>query len=366
MFEYGYYGNENELNNYFENGSNFQENNINFLPNAQAFPKNFIIFNDDGKTVKENQNNYMLNNYYFINKLGTENNLLEKEEKSTFFKSKPDKEEIKVNEEPTYYSIHNILDLLDDDKFLNIRNKILSYKKYNNIPSEIEFSKKKKNNSENEEQNLCILIKKQKEENPLKTKRGRQKNNEMNTDEHDNMSPDNIIKKIKGKIFHYLIDFINNVINKKEYKLLKLDYTIINRLNREKDLEYLKMSLKDLSSKDISSKNFKGSKKDYNKKLIDYILKYEADITIQFMLNMTLGDWLDIYTLKKSVKQIVEKYDCLEQNIDCEKIEKSFIGIEILLNEICDKNAGEYFILFVFYLYNYERWFYIKNGRKRG
>ena len=371
MFGEGCDGNENEYIN-FENANNLQDNIICFSPNAQEncqeFPKDFIGFNGEEKYGKENQNkNFILYNYYYlINKPGTKNIFLEKEEKSTFFKSKPIKEEdSKDNEEPTYYSMHNILDLFYDDKFIKIRNKILSFKNYNIIPSETEFSKEKKKNKENGDNNLCILIKKQKEENPLKLKRGRQKNNELNTDEHDKMCADNIIKKIKAKIFHYPVDFLNNLINKKEYTLLRLDYSIINRLNKEQDLQYLRMSLKDLLSKDISPRYFKTPQKDYNKRQIENILKYEADITIQFALNMTLRDWLDIFTLKKSVKQIIEKYDCLEQNIDCEKIEKSFPAIEQLLNEICDKNSGEYFILYVFYLYNYERWFCIKHGRKR-
>ena len=364
MFSEGSDGNENEyINNFYENNRYIIEDNNSYFLQNQTFQKNYFISNG-----KENQNNNYLLDIYLLNKPLTDN-ILEKEEKSTSFKSKPIKEECKENEEPTYYSINNILDLLYDDKFLKIRNTIKSNENYNNIPSELEFSKEKKKYLDNEDNNLCVLIKKQKEENQLKKKRGRTKNNKLNIDEHDKMSPDNIIKKIKAKIFNYSIVFLNNLINIKEYKLLKLDYSIINRLNKEKDLQYLKMSLKDLLSKDVSSKFFNNSSKDkdkdYNKNQIKDILKNEADKTIQFAFNMTLGDWLDIFTLKKSVKQIVEKYDYLEKNIDCDKIEKSFPEIGHLLNEINDKNSIEYFTCFVFYLYNYERWFYIKHGRKR-
>ena len=271
----------------------------------------------------------------------------------------------KESEEPIYHSLDDILDILSDDKFINIRNKILSNKNTNLIPNEIEFSRDKKKNCGKDGKNIYILIKNKKEENQLKIKRGRKGNNINNNEEHSKMCPDNIIKKIKAKLFQYIIDSINNLVNKKENILLNLDYQFIDRLNREQDLKFLKMTLKELLSKDISPKYYPKAGKDYNKNEIEYILKYEADSTIKFVFNITFADWLDIFTLKKTVRQIIEKYNCLEQTIDCQIIERSFIDIKELLNKISDKNTEEYFVLFVFYLYNYERWFYIKHGRNR-
>ena len=347
-----------------ESEINLKENNIQLSQAFQDFLNNNNFINEEEKDLKENENMEYYH-YYLLDKQENGNNILEKKEKLTFFKLNTNKEESKENKEPIYYSINAIINILSDDKFIKIRNKILSNKNFNFIPNEIEFSKEKKKYFGNDDKNLYILIENKKEDNKLKLKRGRKTNKINNIKEHSKMCPDNIIKKIKAKLFQYVIDSINNLLNKKENILLKLDYRFINRLNREQDLKYLKMTLKDLLSKDISPKYFPISGKDYNKNKIEYILKYEANDTIKFIFSITLADWLDIFTLKKTVRQIVEKYDCFEENIDYAKIKKSFIGIEQLLNKISDNNSEEYFTLFVFYIYNYERWFYIKHGRSR-
>ena len=359
--------------NYEENKNEFEDC-ISQLSEINSFPptlpdfikyKNINGINDEEEIDKENHQYMEDYHYYLLGKSENGNNILEKEDKMTSSKSNPIKEESKKNEEPIYYSIDNILDILSDDKFHKFRNILLTNKNSNHIPNEIELSKEKKQKTRNDNKKITILIKNQKEENQLKKKRGRKGNNINNSKEHGKMGPDNIIKKIKAKLFQYIIDSINNLVNKKENILLNLDYQFIDRLNREQDLKYLKMTLKELLSKDISPKYYPKAGKDYNKNKIEYILKYEADSTIEFVFNINFADWLDIFTLKKTVRQIVEKYNCLEQNIDCQKIERSFIDIEELLNKISDKNTEEYFALFVFYLYNYERWFYIKHGRNR-
>lgn len=61
------------------------------------------------------------------------------------------------------------------------------------------------------------------------------------------MKPDNIIKKLKGKIFEYAILFLNKILNRTNdnEKLLNLNYQkYINRLNREEELKYINMKLK--------------------------------------------------------------------------------------------------------------------------
>ena len=202
-------------------------------------------------------------------------------------------------------------------------------------------------------------------------KRGRKTNNIQKEGIHDKMHSDNIIKKLKAKLFDYALNFLNNIISKGngeyEKKLLKLDYKYINRLNREQDLKFLNMSLKNLFSKEISGK-YSTKLKDFNKKYIKYILeKGKDDDTISFVFKkMTFGDWLNIFTHKKSVIELITEYDCLDKKIDIERIEKSIYGVDELLYKIMDKNDEEYLTPFIFLLYNYERWFYVKKGRNRG
>ena len=201
-------------------------------------------------------------------------------------------------------------------------------------------------------------------------KRGRKTNNIQKEGIHDKMCSDNIIKKLKAKLFEYALNFLNNISSKgkaeSENKLLKLDYKYINRLNREQDLKFLNMNLKTLFSKDVSTK-FTTKLKDFNRKRIKFILENSKnDDTILFVFKkMTLRDWLNIFTHKKSVKQLITEYDCLDKNIDIARIEKSIYGVDELLYKIMDKNDEDYLTPFIFLLYNYERWFYIKKGRNR-
>ena len=123
------------------------------------------------------------------------------------------------------------------------------------------------------------------------------------------------------------------------------------------------MKLKDLFSKDISLKN-STKPKDFNKQLIKNILNNNADETLKFAFNITLRDWIDLFTLKKSIEELLKEYNYNAKDIDYEKIKESIYDIEVFLNEIMDKNGKEYLTPFIFLLYNYERWFSLKKGRK--
>ena len=79
---------------------------------------------------------------------------------------------------------------------------------------------------------------------------------------------------------------------------------------------------------------------------------------------MCFRDWLELFTLKKNLNYILLKYDIPEKDIDCERIQKSLYGLDNLLIKIMSENDKEYLTMFIFLLYNYERWFYNKIGRK--
>jgi len=94
--------------------------------------------------------------------------------------------------------------------------------------------------------------------NCLKKKRGR-KTNKKNGDVHSCNDSDNIIKKIKAKIFFYCLLFINEMINKEDaeerIKLLKIDYKYIDQLEKTMNLGLFEMTLKDLLSLDVENIN---------------------------------------------------------------------------------------------------------------
>ena len=328
-----------------------------------------------------NNKSINLNNFLSINKdSNLENihlppsppNVNSNEEISTEFPSKQN-----IYNEPLLYSFDNILNIFKMEehkiKFNDIINKFNEEKAKEQLQL---LEKKRKRTFYDDEYNYIYeLMDKTKqneyeimqdEPNNNNNKRGRKTNKTKNVSIHDKMVPDNIIKKIKAKIFEYPIVFLNNILNnnKEEDKLFKLNYKFINKLNRKQDLKYLDMSLKELFSKEISPKYIKEKRQeDSNKIYISKILNNQKDNTILFVFNMTFRDWLDLFTLKKSINDIIIKYDYLDKNIDCERIQKSLYGVDNLLKKIMNENDKEYLTMYIFFLYNYERWFYNKKGR---
>ena len=207
-------------------------------------------------------------------------------------------------------------------------------------------------------------------EQPNKNKRGRKPKNE-DREEHNRMASDNIIKKIKAEIFKYLTQFLNNIINYKKTpeennKIYRINYCFINQLNREIDLRYLNMPLKDLFSLLNVSPKYSTKTPESNKIYIKKLLNGQADEAIKFAFNMTLRDWIDIFSFKKEVKDLLNKYNIKDnKNIICKKIKKSLVAVDDLLNNLAEKEENQkYFSNFTFYLYNYELWFFKKKGRK--
>ena len=254
----------------------------------------------------------------------------------------------------------------------NIINENMNYnEKVEKAEKNLQFTKTKRRrlkNKENETENNNNLDNKIE-----RNKRGRKTKNVNNLlKEHDKYSDDNMIKKIKSKLFEYSRTFLNKMLEKYNEKgksvLMQLDYKkYIDRLNREQDLMFLNMPLKDLFSNDISFKcQLKNIEKvkDYNKKKIEAILHNETDNTILFALNMTFIEWLDIFTFKTSLNDVIHKYN-IEKNmdVDLQKIDKNLIKVDDLLKNKLKNNLDE-FSLFIFYLYNYELWFNKKVGRK--
>lgn len=132
----------------------------------------------------------------------------------------------------------------------------------------------------------------------------------------------------------------------------------------------LNSSLKDLASKEISEK-YKSKMKqlDFNKKIIDKIQNNQNDLTMKFAFNLSLKNWIDLFCHKKTVNQLLIEYKFNEQAINSERIENSLNRlnrVDILLNDIKKNvNSDEYLISFIFLLYNYEVWFYLKRGRNK-
>jgi len=207
-------------------------------------------------------------------------------------------------------------------------------------------------------------------ENNLSQKKRGRPTKESRGEEHNRYSGDNIIKKIKAKLFNFCYIFINSMINNnedKEIKILKIEYKNIDKLKKEYNLDLLKRPLKYLFSLNVSDKyKTKSQNKDHNDKLIKDIIDEKKYIeiedynTIKFLLDISLSDWIDLFTYKKDIYTLAKEYDVLDINYD--KIQHNFIGASHLLKKISKENKT-YFSLFVLYLFNFQRWFDIKKGR---
>ena len=266
-----------------------------------------------------------------------------------------------------YSSFEDIIDIFcKKNSLTNFRN---IFKKNKFIDSLQRKLLKKKRIRENKEKKINDLN--ENEINEKKTKRGRKPDPFINREEHNNKSSDNIIIKIKGKLFNYLVIFMNNILEKKENdkeKIYNINYKLINQLNKKNDLELLEKSIKDILSMDITPKIktlFNDTNKIFIKKLENKEMVEDFD-TVNFVLNLKFRDFLALFTFKKNIKEIIiekglEEYD---SKINIKKIEESLIGVDDLLNKIYEKNQDlQYLSSFIFHLYNYEQWFYIKSPR---
>ena len=264
-----------------------------------------------------------------------------------------------------YNSFDEIYNILKKHNFSELYNKIIRSKKIEDVEYKLCNKKRKRKNES------FVIIKTENEEagdNNIKIKRGRkvnQDNKEYNRIEHNKNTEDNIIKKIKAQLLLYPLQFLNNILenNKIKYRLYKLDYKYINQLKKEEDMNILNMSLKELYSLDISPK-YKNLPKNYNETKIKLIIE-NKDIedypTIMFTLNLSFGDWIELFCYSKNIDEILQRYEGT-YNVNKDIIKKNIIGVEDLLRRILAKNDKHYFSTFTFFLYNYKRWFYIKNG----
>ena len=171
---------------------------------------------------------------------------------------------------------------------------------------------------------------------------------------HNKMTPDNIHKKIKsyllnGEILNFLNILLNLEGNDYSKKLVKINYDLyINQLQRKKELNHLRMKVKDLLSLNITTK-YKNLKPTHNKLILENINKTP---TINFVLNLTYIEFIELYTHKKKIEEIK-----LNEIRDNEIIKKNLPGVEKFFIDLLEDNNYdiEYSLLVIFYLFNLER-----------
>ena len=278
---------------------------------------------------------------------------------------------IKSLDLPNFYSFDEIMKLFEKICSDNaIKNKLKEGKCIDESPR-YNFMKTldKKRRREEEKNELFFAIKTNNAKKP-----GRKTQN-VQRKEHDKMASDNIIKKIKAKLFESILNFNNTLLSKMNLNinLVKIDYKFIDKIGRQNELQLLKTLLKDILSWNITRK-YKHIEEKYNKYIIESIIESKATInkyndfnydTLMFVLNITFRDWLNVLTGKNNFESLANDYKGNQDKINFNIIKESFVGINDFLGDLVEESDDKYFAFFVFYLYNYERWFCIKSPRTK-
>ena len=195
-----------------------------------------------------------------------------------------------------------------------------------------------------------------KEEKKVETKFGRKKKNSSETGKHNKYSGDNLIRKCKGVLLHYLYVLINQIIaenykneegyDRKKKKLLKINQGQIINSDVDFNKEFINKNLKDIFSENVTLRCSRYSL-DHNKNLIKSLLNeknIEKRNLFEKIFNLTFLDCLKHFRGTKPIKELKDlvKYD---------EICKSF------------EDDEDYLYSFKFYIDNYEK--IMKNKKSR-
>ena len=258
-----------------------------------------------------------------------------------------------INEKPTVGNNQSVLsenDNISQDSFSNIKINVLEEHTLNeddnrptaektseeppqnNESKEVFFSDKKKNQEILQRLNLKENLKSIQivcnEETVNDLHKGNKTEIKNSKIVHDKQYNVNIMKTNKARIFNkYLLNFVIlflqlfNLISTPHIKFKKLNYEeIIHNNNKSDNLSYLNMKIVDFLSIEP-----------FNKRLIlKILLKYKDNYNkyVNFIFNMTLRDYIKIFTFKKEIEDNIT--DLSEEDIA--KIKTIFVRADTLLN----------------------------------
>jgi len=179
-----------------------------------------------------------------------------------------------------------------------------------------------------------------------KKKRGRRSSDKTYSEEadHTKFKEDNIIRKIKTYTFKYILNALNNSLEKTRNRFYPLDKDLNENIKKDFNMELLDRTIKDIYDNSGLNKRFKNPKFS-NKFLIKKIFDEKVEIKTINILNMKYIDILN-YIRENDMDNFLETIKEKEKK----KQEKN---IDLYMEEL--KN-----ILIV-----YEKWFDVKCGRNK-
>jgi hypothetical protein len=286
---------------------------------------------------------------------------------------------------PEIFLVKDIINIINSKNNISEEIKDIIYINSNKYDAYIEEVKKILIRNTNKNKKIKIVFK----EDENKTFLGRKRNEDIILKIHNKFSPDNIINKIKNILKQKLLYFVNNVINNiydiKKRKIILNNLNIPN--NHEslliKDIEYktladkksknVNLSLLKLSNKPFLSQKISARYRSFNcndeslyqsnKLLINSLLNDNENRNLFNFLfnNLTIDNFLDIFIYKKEISDF---YGFNQLNEREQKIlQKSLIRVETVFQEI--KDEANYLLCFILLIYNYKRYFIIKQSRNR-
>ena len=154
------------------------------------------------------------------------------------------------------------------------------------------------NNNENEEKekkvNIEINIEIKPEVKNKATKRGRHKKGKSSGQDakHNKFKADNIIRKIKTKIFQYIFKLLNNSLKHTNRRFLPLNKKLHDNLKRDLNLKLLESKIYEIyENSELNNRQIKYGNP--NKKLIHKIFEEKIETKAITILNMTLNEMLN-------------------------------------------------------------------------
>ena len=161
------------------------------------------------------------------------------------------------------------------------------------------------------------------------SKRGRKSKSSNNHGYHTKFSTDNILRKIKARFFHKIVNYINSIILSKyrnKVKVLKYLETEISKNNNIAfNKKLLNMKLKELFNSYKINGKIKLLDKNYNKNIIKSIYD-ENIIELINILEMTVMQLFEVFRDLKETKLVgFERMDTVIKELEYSEKDKEYI-----------------------------------------
>ena len=238
-----------------------------------------------------------------------------------------------TNSEPIYKNeeiINEINFNINKENKNKIINKDINLETTKEITIEKKGEKEENNEFLEKEENNEFLSKKRFFNIDIKKKTGRKPKILGSISYHTKFSHDNILRKIKVKFFHKIINYLNSIIISKyrtkinTLKNLKGDISQNNTINFNKQL--LNSKLKDIFLNNKINGKFKIYESSYNKTIIEKIYKENIQELID-ILEITFFDAFKIFRDKNEVQKLngLEKLDTVIEEIKSKDNNEDYI-----------------------------------------